>query len=83
MIDVVEAFDILCEKIESRESFDASLVVQASDLSFRGFLAVEKWVISKGYRAILVNRVVRYLPKKNVGTRHAEIKKSRLDEYLP
>ena len=68
MIGRVEAFDILCDKINVGEKFAATLVAQVSDGTPAGYLKLEKWIAEKGYlsrmvKGTLIYEDVRHVPQ--------------------
>ena len=65
MISASEAFDILCDKIKSREYFTGELVARASGCSPKGYLLLEAWVLQQDYRTVIYRSVVTYHSKRS------------------
>lgn len=50
MLDQIEAFEILVDKIRLREQFDAALVAAASDRTKAGYVRLEFWITRQHYQ---------------------------------
>jgi hypothetical protein len=51
-MDQITAFDLICSKIETGDPITGTLVACACDKTVHGYLALERWLVSKRYECV-------------------------------